>query len=616
MMKKQKRNNEDNRGVAIYARKSRITNKGDSIGVQFKQCAEYAKRELQLDDDYSFMEYEDKGLSGYYSDRPDFQRMLHDIEMGKIRAVVCYKLDRIGRKTSDLLRLLDFLEKHKVDLLICSNNINTASGVSKIFIQIFAVVAEFERDTLTERITDNMMELTKDGRWLGGNTPTGFTVKRVKTGSGKNKSAYSYLESIPEEKAMIQKLYAVFSETRSIKKTADRMNELGYRTKIGSKFNTSTTRLLLKNPVYCVADEIAYNYFYENGGGVCADLSEFDGQHGLSAYNKTDQEKFEDADSTFISPKFVQLMSAKPVSEWIISVGRHEGFIPSQQWIDTQNMLDSIAEKYNRPHRKTNALLAGLVYCPHCGKRLRVISESNRWTNGKPRFKYVCPGYRAGECTFRAVDGVLLDEFVVKQLSNLSDEDSEYFVKLLNQKVSDIFKNTQNEQELIELKKKKAQLEAAISNQVKNLREADDSLKRFIQDDVKGLTDELSETEKLLQKLEDSRQSQIYAVRDIEEIKERLLSFEKYAKDAQPDVLVTLIQSFVERIYIVDENDERYCHIFIKGCTKEDYDEFFRATGYISGTRETGAITSKLPLCDSDECCKTYKQSSLRFFRI
>lgn len=250
--------------------------------------------------------------------------------------------------------------------------------------------------------------------------------------------------------------------------------------------------------------------------------------------------------------------------------------------------LDSIAEKYNRPHRKTNALLAGLVYCPNCGKRLRVISKSNRWTNGKPRFKYVCPGYRLGECTFRAVDGVLLNEFVVKQLSNLSDEDSEYFVKLLNQKGSDIFKSSQNEQELIELKKKKAQLETAILNQVKNLREADDNLKRFIQNDVKGLTDELSETEKLLQKLEDSRQSQMYAVRDIEEIKERLLSFEKYAKDAQPDVLVTLIQSFVERIYIVDENDKRYCHIFIKGCTKEDYDEFFRATGYISGTRETG----------------------------
>ena len=70
-----------------------------------------------VDEDYSFLEYEDKGPSGYYSNRPDFQRMLHDIEMSKIRAVVCYNLDHIGRKTSNLLRLLDFLKKHNVDFL-------------------------------------------------------------------------------------------------------------------------------------------------------------------------------------------------------------------------------------------------------------------------------------------------------------------------------------------------------------------------------------------------------------------------------------------------------------------------------------------------------------------
>ena len=278
-------------------------------------------------------------------------------------------------------------------------------------------------------------------------------------------------------------------------------------------------------------------------------------------------------------------------------------------------MLDSIAEKYNRPHRKTNALLSGLVYCPLCGKRLRVISESNRWTNGKPRFKYVCPGYRVSECTFRAVDGVLLDEFVVKQLSNLSDEDSEYFTELLNQRASDIFKNSQNEQELTELKKKKAQLETAISNQVKNMRDAGDDLKRFIQKDIQDLSNELREIGILLEKLEGSKLNQMYAVRNIEEIKERLLSFGKYAEDAQPDVLVTLIQAFVERIYIVDENDERYCHIFIKGCTKEDYDEFFRATGYIENTQEARTVTSVLPVCDSDECCKHYG-STVHLYRM
>ena len=65
-MKKQRKIEKDNRGVAIYARKSRITNKGDSIGVQFKQCADYAKKELGLDEDYEFLQYEDKGLSGYF----------------------------------------------------------------------------------------------------------------------------------------------------------------------------------------------------------------------------------------------------------------------------------------------------------------------------------------------------------------------------------------------------------------------------------------------------------------------------------------------------------------------------------------------------------------------
>ena len=44
----------DDRLVAIYARKSRITNKGDSIGVQFKQSADYAINQLSLPEDYDF----------------------------------------------------------------------------------------------------------------------------------------------------------------------------------------------------------------------------------------------------------------------------------------------------------------------------------------------------------------------------------------------------------------------------------------------------------------------------------------------------------------------------------------------------------------------------------
>ena len=54
-----------------------------------------------------------------------------------------------------------------------------------------------------------------------------------------------------------------------------------------------------------------------------------------------------------------------------------------------------------------------------------------------------------------------------------------------------------------------------------------------------------------------------------------------------------MIQTIVERIYIVDKDDERFCHIFIKGCSGEDYTGFFRTAGYIE--QKTASM------CDSDQ---------------
>lgn len=598
MKKKRKLPFEDDpRQVAIYTRKSRITNKGDSIGVQFKQSGDYAVNQLGLPENYEFAKYEDKGLSGYYCDRPDFQRMLRDIEHGKIKAVACYKLDRIGRKTSDLMRLLEYFERHDVTLLVCSNNINTQNSTSKIIIQVLAIIAEFERDILTERIQDNLMELAKDGRWLGGNTPTGFTSRRITMGSGKNKTAISHLESIEEERMLVKKIYEVFRNTRSIQTTAKIISK-SHKTKQGAEFNASTTRLILTNPIYCVADEKAYNYFLEQGGNIFGDFSEFDGKHGVSCYNKTDQCKVEDEDSTFFNPKFSQTMSRKPIEEWIISVGQHEGFILSDKWIETQELLAKIAEKYNRPHRRTNALLAGIAHCPICGRRLSVTPESNRWTHGKPRFKYTCPGYRKKDCDFKAVDGVLLDEFVVAQLSELSDRNAAYYNTVFNEKLQNLLSNNETETEYRNIKKAIDKAQAAISAQVRNMREADDSLRKYIQSDIEELNKELERLEKDLARIEESKVGNAYMAEELNEVRNRLLSFSEYAKEAPPEELVNLISTVVERIYITTENDKRVCHIFIKGCTTEDYTDLFGTAEYINNSYNSLIFN----MCDSDEC--------------
>ncbi len=73
---------------------------------------------MNLSEDYEFEVYEDEGKSGFYSDRPDFQRMIHDVERRKIKAIVCYKLDRISRKMSDLTNMIDFLNKYDCALLM------------------------------------------------------------------------------------------------------------------------------------------------------------------------------------------------------------------------------------------------------------------------------------------------------------------------------------------------------------------------------------------------------------------------------------------------------------------------------------------------------------------
>ena len=112
---------------------------------------------------------------------------------------------------------------------------------------------------------------------------------------------------------------------------------------------------------------------------------------------------------------------------------------------------------------------------------------------------------------------------------------------------------------------------------------------------MQNLAEELRETERQLSKLDEGRKNNMIAIRDLEMTKERLLSFAEYAKDAQPEVLVTLIQTIVERIYIVDKNDERYCHIFIKGCSGEDYTGFFQTAGYIE--------QKTTPVCDSEQYC-------------
>jgi DNA invertase Pin-like site-specific DNA recombinase len=85
--------------IAIYSRKSRETETGDSIENQIILCKEYCNRNY-LGEEIEYIIYEDEGFSGKNTDRPRFQELMKDIKSKKINMLICYRLDRISRSVA------------------------------------------------------------------------------------------------------------------------------------------------------------------------------------------------------------------------------------------------------------------------------------------------------------------------------------------------------------------------------------------------------------------------------------------------------------------------------------------------------------------------------------
>ncbi|MBO6127677.1 MAG: recombinase family protein [Pseudobutyrivibrio sp.] len=592
-MRKKEMKQDDNRKVVIYARKSKITHKGDSISNQEEYCKEYARLHLMLPEDYEFGIYEDEGKSGFYADRPDFQRMIRDVEHRKIKAIVCYKLDRISRRMSDLTNLIDYLNKYDVALLISSNNLNTMDSNSKMMVQMLGMIAEFERDIIAERLQDNLTELAKDGRWLGGITPTGYSAERSKYGSGKKKNAFTYLVTVPEEKALVEYIFSTFLSLRGLHATAVKLNAEGYTTKNGSSFTTLAVKDIIRNPVYCIANKTAYQYFLDKGSNVFGDIEEFDGVHGISVYNRTLQTKEESDDSTFLHPDFTASTKQKEPEEWIVAVGKHEGFIDSERWIEAQKLKEDIAEKYNQPHRSTNALLSGIMYCPECGSRLRVVSESNRYTHGKPRFKYSCPkAVRKGNCNYVAVHGVEMDEFIVDYLSKLKENEKDDYKAKLRAEIKRVYQSDSNEKEIRVIAKEIEKLERSIKAQVKALRTATAATRPYIQSDIDDMANEIAQKKQEQARLEEVSADSDVQIKEIEKTLTMIDHFNEISEKDEPGEVISAIQSILERVYVIREDGKEKVKIFIKGAPKENYDSFFE-----EGVKATIGVDA---MCDLD----------------
>ena len=173
---------DDTRKIAIYSRKSKYTGKGESIGNQVELCKNKINSIYEdVDFEKDVVIFEDEGFSGYYTKRPAFQKMMEAVKNKEIKCIFFYRLDRISRNVKDFCEIKEILEDYDVNFYSASENFENITPSGKAMIMMTSVFAQLERDTLAERVRDNMLELAKTGRWLGGTTPTGYKSEAVES---------------------------------------------------------------------------------------------------------------------------------------------------------------------------------------------------------------------------------------------------------------------------------------------------------------------------------------------------------------------------------------------------------------------------------------------------
>lgn len=394
--------------VAIYSRKSKFTEEGESIENQINMCIKYAENILNLTD---YEIYEDEGFSGGNTNRPHFQKLMKDIKNKKFTHLICYRLDRISRNVADFTSTLEILNKHGVSFISIKEQFDTSTAMGRAMMNVSATFAQLERETIAERIKDNLRELSKTGRWLGGPAPLGYKSVQVENNDLKGKSRKKHILQIEDNDINIVKLvFELFKNYKSFQKVSLVLENQGIYSRKGCVFSRELVKQMINNPVYVIADKVILDFFGNHGCEIYRKDS-MNGSNAIMPYNRRKENG-----------------SFAKIEDWLISIGEHHGVISSQDWIECQNICKEIKLKAsNRQCTSQEALLSGLVICGHCGSSMAPRKQLNKCANSDINIYryYTCnlKNKAGNRCNNTSLNAYEAEDYVVNAIKNMTKDD-------------------------------------------------------------------------------------------------------------------------------------------------------------------------------------------------
>lgn len=162
---------------AIYTRKSSeegLEQDFNSLDAQREACAAYILSQKAMGWVARKDAYDDGGFSGGSTERPGLQKLLTDIEAGKVKVVVVYKVDRLTRSLADFAKMVELFDAHGVSFVSVTQQFNTTSSMGRLTLNVLLSFAQFEREVTGERIRDKIAASKRKGMWMGGLPPVGY----------------------------------------------------------------------------------------------------------------------------------------------------------------------------------------------------------------------------------------------------------------------------------------------------------------------------------------------------------------------------------------------------------------------------------------------------------
>ncbi len=335
---------------------------------------------------------EDLGLSGAQgSERSGFERLVAEVSMNRVGLVLGLEVSRLARNNRDWYHLLDFCALF--DTLIADQDgiYNPHDANDRMLLGLKGTISEVEINLLKGRMLEGARNKAQRGELIY-RLPVGY-----------EKSAQKQIEKHPDQRVqqVIARVFAKFRECRSVRQTLlwFVQEEIDFPAMAYGSFGK---QLIWKRPVYNTLYHVLTNPTYA----------------GAYVYGRHETR------SGVEGGKIKKRRRPVAMQDWkVVIKAHHPGYIDWDEFERNQTLISANAKQRGEASRgpvlKGNGLLAGLLRCRRCGRKLDVAYGGK---GGKvPRYECRRNRLMRGERDCLAFGGFRLDEAVGREVLRLVD---------------------------------------------------------------------------------------------------------------------------------------------------------------------------------------------------